>query len=390
MVKAFRETLDDRRPRAGQHAHRRLPAGGQARGGRDGDARPLPVSRQRSKCDEAPVRADRGFVHVAGHDSGSCQARAGRAPGRKVARRVAPETFACRRSRTVWFEGEDVPTGRAIRSPLVLLSLAATPSGGTRLTHARPDGRDQVRCHGGPWIPARDHGSFVARHGGRSQTTIGSGGRSTGPDSAPVEPVRTQECNPMSTTLDEVLAANGAYADSFGARAELPLPPARRFADPDLHGCPARPGEVRRSERGRRARHPQCRRARQRRRHPLARHLVQAARHGRVVRHPPHRLRHGVLHRRGDPRSPRQQPRDRRPRPERLLRRRRRPGLARGRLHRLADHRRPDAAASPTTSGGSGPTRWCRPASRSTASSTTSAPGASAEVPEATTLGRAA
>ena len=34
----------------------------------------------------------------------------------------------------------------------------------------------------------------------------------------------------MSTTLDEVLAANAAYASSFGAKADLALPPARRFA----------------------------------------------------------------------------------------------------------------------------------------------------------------
>ena len=34
----------------------------------------------------------------------------------------------------------------------------------------------------------------------------------------------------MSTVLDEVLAANTAYAASFGAKAELALPPARRFA----------------------------------------------------------------------------------------------------------------------------------------------------------------
>jgi len=34
----------------------------------------------------------------------------------------------------------------------------------------------------------------------------------------------------MSTVLDEVLAANKRYAESFGARGELPLPPARRFA----------------------------------------------------------------------------------------------------------------------------------------------------------------
>ena len=34
----------------------------------------------------------------------------------------------------------------------------------------------------------------------------------------------------MSTILDEVLAANAVYATSFGAKADLALPPARRFA----------------------------------------------------------------------------------------------------------------------------------------------------------------
>ena len=34
----------------------------------------------------------------------------------------------------------------------------------------------------------------------------------------------------MSTVLNEVLAANAAYVDSFGAKADLALPPARRFA----------------------------------------------------------------------------------------------------------------------------------------------------------------
>jgi len=34
----------------------------------------------------------------------------------------------------------------------------------------------------------------------------------------------------MSEILREVLAANAAYADEFGARADLALPPARRFA----------------------------------------------------------------------------------------------------------------------------------------------------------------
>ncbi len=34
----------------------------------------------------------------------------------------------------------------------------------------------------------------------------------------------------MSNVLNEVLDANAAYADSFGAKADLALPPARRFA----------------------------------------------------------------------------------------------------------------------------------------------------------------
>jgi carbonic anhydrase len=34
----------------------------------------------------------------------------------------------------------------------------------------------------------------------------------------------------MSTILDDVLTANAAYAESFGSKADLALPPARRFA----------------------------------------------------------------------------------------------------------------------------------------------------------------
>ena len=145
------------------------------------------------------------------------------------------------------------------------------------------------------------------------------------------------------SVLDEVLAANDAYASDFGDKGELGMPPARGFADPDLHGRPPGPGEVRRPGRGRRARHPQRRRPRERRRDPLARHLLQAARHPRVVRHPPHELRHGVLHRRGHARPARQQPRDRRARRRGLLRRRRGPRLRRGQAHRLADDLRPGA-----------------------------------------------
>jgi carbonic anhydrase len=34
----------------------------------------------------------------------------------------------------------------------------------------------------------------------------------------------------MSKVLEEVLAANGSYAQSFGDKSELPMPPGRRFA----------------------------------------------------------------------------------------------------------------------------------------------------------------
>ena len=94
----------------------------------------------------------------------------------------------------------------------------------------------------------------------------------------------------------------------------------------------------------------------------------------RVVRHPPHRLRHGVLHRRGDPRPPR----------DRASRRPRwaeqgfhdvgsGPGSAEARYIdwlTIADQQ----GASPTTSSGSATIRSCRARSRSTATSTTSTP----------------
>ena len=34
----------------------------------------------------------------------------------------------------------------------------------------------------------------------------------------------------MTKILDEVLAANGKYAESFGYKGDLPLPPSRHFA----------------------------------------------------------------------------------------------------------------------------------------------------------------
>ena len=49
----------------------------------------------------------------------------------------------------------------------------------------------------------------------------------------------------MSRILDQVLAANRAYSESFGAKGRLAMPPARRFAISDLHGRAARSGKVR-------------------------------------------------------------------------------------------------------------------------------------------------
>jgi hypothetical protein len=39
-----------------------------------------------------------------------------------------------------------------------------------------------------------------------------------------------QEERPMTKILDEVLAANAKYAESFGDKGNLPLPPGRHFA----------------------------------------------------------------------------------------------------------------------------------------------------------------
>jgi hypothetical protein len=39
-----------------------------------------------------------------------------------------------------------------------------------------------------------------------------------------------QEGRAVTKILDEVLAANAKYAENFGEKANLPLPPSRRFA----------------------------------------------------------------------------------------------------------------------------------------------------------------
>ncbi len=105
----------------------------------------------------------------------------------------------------------------------------------------------------------------------------------------------------MSTVLNEVLAANEEYAASFGSKSELALPPARGFAiltcmdtrlDPAKYaGLAEGDAHVIRNAGGRAS-------------DDAIRSLVICYKllgHQGVVRHPPHRLRHGVLYRR--PRS---------------------------------------------------------------------------------------
>jgi hypothetical protein len=48
-----------------------------------------------------------------------------------------------------------------------------------------------------------------------------------------------QEVKATTKILDEVLAANAKYAENFGDKGNLPLPPSRQFCDLDLYGCPS-------------------------------------------------------------------------------------------------------------------------------------------------------
>ena len=81
----------------------------------------------------------------------------------------------------------------------------------------------------------------------------------------------------MSQVLKEVLAANERYSSSF-TKGDLAMPPARRFAILTCMDARLDPAKYAGLERRRRPRHPQRRRPRQRRRDPVARDLVQAAR----------------------------------------------------------------------------------------------------------------
>ena len=82
-----------------------------------------------------------------------------------------------------------------------------------------------------------------------------------------------------SKTYDAVLNANGQYAASFGDKGKLRDAAGPAFAILACVDARLDPAKYRRPRRGRRPRDPQCRRPRQRRRHPLAGHLLQTAGH---------------------------------------------------------------------------------------------------------------
>jgi carbonic anhydrase len=112
----------------------------------------------------------------------------------------------------------------------------------------------------------------------------------------------------MSKILDEVLAANRKYAETFGDKATLALPPARRFAiltcmdarlDPAKYaGLSEGDAHVIRNAGGRASDDV------------LTCDFLQAAGNEGVVRHPSHRLRNGTFYRHHYPRASEEQPRN--------------------------------------------------------------------------------
>ena len=101
----------------------------------------------------------------------------------------------------------------------------------------------------------------------------------------------------MSKILDEVLAANAKYAEGFGDKGNLALPPSRHFAiltcmdarlDPAKYaGLAEGDAHVIRNAGGS-----------ERRRHKIAGHFLQATRHAGMVCDPPHGLRNAAVHKR--------------------------------------------------------------------------------------------
>ena len=98
----------------------------------------------------------------------------------------------------------------------------------------RPEGRDRSAPFGRlPDLAGRQHDRAASGPECRGRRGLapepGCGRRLRGRTLNP--PTRhTPGVPPMSTVLDEVLAANKAYADSFGIRSDLALAPARHLA----------------------------------------------------------------------------------------------------------------------------------------------------------------
>jgi carbonic anhydrase len=83
----------------------------------------------------------------------------------------------------------------------------------------------------------------------------------------------------MTKVLDDVLAANQTYVERFGDKGTLALPPARRFAILTCMNARLDPAKFAGLAEGDAHVIPQCWWSGQRRCHPLAYHLPQAARH---------------------------------------------------------------------------------------------------------------
>ena len=132
------------------------------------------------------------------------------------------------------------------------------------------------------------------------------------------------------SVLDEVLSANEEYAASFGAKSELGLPPARRFAiltcmdarlDPAKYaGLSEGDAHVIRNAGGRASNDAI--------RSLVISYKLLGTQEWFVIHHT--EVRHGVLRRRTDAGDTRTQPRDGRARLRRVPGRRQRPGLERG------------------------------------------------------------
>ena len=120
--------------------------------------------------------------------------------------------------------GDDHPQRHPRR---VLLYRAAPPSRGTRLTLPRPTVETGFDAEDRAVVPGGATAFSFARDDGRRSIRSGPAVDRPGPTRPGRTPTDPQE-RPDVRVLNEVLAANAAYAESFGTKGDLALPPARR------------------------------------------------------------------------------------------------------------------------------------------------------------------